>query len=148
MLRVKFSVLSLVLGLIATSPVTAQETSLSTLFTTEAERRVINANRYKDQAPKAVAVVEPVQEELESVRELIKEEVRVDYVISGVFVDREGSKAAWVNGKAYFSGDTMEDGSKITISGTTVIITTIDGNRHRGEGGDVLAVTYLKPVDE
>ncbi len=148
MLKVKHSLLALMLGVIAAQPAVAQQASLSTLFTTEAERRVINSNRYKDnQAPVVTTVVEP-REAAEPVRELIKEEVQVEYKISGVSVDREGNKTAWVNNKAYLSGETLDDGSKIRISGTTVIITTIDGNNHRAEGGDLLAVTYLKPVND
>jgi hypothetical protein len=120
---------------------------LLTLFTTPQERQLIDNNRYKeDQANKPVEA-EPVTSP-ETVAKLPRVEVNVTYQISGVSTNTEGSKTAWVNGNIYESGDSMDDGSKIRIKGTSVIITTPDGESHRGVSGEVLELTYLRAPDQ
>jgi hypothetical protein len=134
------------------SQVFAQELSpLLTLFTTPEERQLIDSNRYKTDRPKKT--VEPVSapvpaSDAETVAKLPEVEVNVIYKISGVSINTEGSKTAWINGNIYESGDSMDDGSKIRIKGTSVIITTEDGKSHSGVSGEVLNLTYLKPVNQ
>ena len=140
-------IVSIVL-LSATNFVWAQDFDLRTLFTTEQERRVINANRYKEESGPSARVIAPIKEEqAEPVIELLKEEVKVQYKISGVTTDLLGSQTAWINGKSYLSGETMDDKSRVTIQGTRVIITTPDGKRHQAQSGEVLDVTYLRNIE-
>ena len=146
-LKLYFILASLLAGM--TFPVFAQDSSgLMTLFTTARERQLINNNRYKGDKPvQPVAKPEPQVEQAE-VESLPKEEVNASYRISGVSTNTEGSKTAWVNGKAYVSGDTLDDGSKIRIRKTSVVITTIDGKSYTAAGGEVLDVTYLRAVNQ
>jgi hypothetical protein len=146
MQKVNQKLITILLLTICVSPVIAQEMpALKTLFTTPQERQVINRNRYKtDEPTKQVAPAPKVEQQTEAVRDLVQEEVNVTYQISGVTTNTEGSKTAWINGKAYRSGDTMDDGSKISISNTSVIITTVDGKSYRGVGGEVLNLTFTR----
>ncbi len=131
------------------SQVHAQDVSqLSTLFTTAKERQLIDNNRYKGDKPvQAVSQPEPQNEQAEDIP-LPEEEVSASYRISGVSTNTEGSKTAWVNGKPYTSGDTLDDGSKVRIRDTSVIITTADGKNHTAVSGEVLNVTYLRKVNQ
>ena len=126
----------------------AEDTSqLLTLFTTPQERQLINSNRYKgDSQPRPVEV--QTTRETNAVSSLVKEEVSVRYQISGISTNTEGSKTAWVNGKPYESGDVMDDGSKIRIRNSTVIITTADGKSHSALSGEVLDLTFLRAVEQ
>ena len=126
----------------------AQDVGLRTLFTTEQERRVINANRNRQESKPAAPVSTPVEEIApEPVSEPVREEVKTQYRVSGVATDLAGSQTVWINGRSYLSGDQMEDGARIAIQGTRVIITTPDGKRHQGQSGEVLEVTYLRTIE-
>lgn len=147
-------VLLVVLLAVLSSRAIAQEPSgLSTLFTTAQERLIINANRYKvDRKPVPRAVTQTTGQETLAVRELIKEEIKVSYKISGISINFDGSDTAWVNGQSFENGATMDDGSTITINNNTAIksisIKTPDGKRHTGTSGDVLEITYLRAIEE
>ncbi len=147
-LKLKYIALSMVLSL--PGSVMAQNSDqLMTLFTTPQERQVINNNRYKGDKPQQVVKSLPEPEkESNAVQELLKEEVNVTYVVSGVSTNTEGNGTAWINGKPYESGDTMDDGSKVRIRNTTVVITTADGKAHSAISGEVLELTYLRKVEE
>ncbi len=123
---------------------------LQTLFTTAQERQIIDSNRYKVYKPieNKQPQVEPEQQNVEAEREVIKEEVVVTYKISGVSTNTEGSKTAWINGQAYESGDVMDDGSKIRIKNTSVIITTADGKSHTGVSGELMDISYQRVIQE
>jgi hypothetical protein len=145
MLKTSIHWLILSISLGAATSSWSQDVDLGTLFTTEQERRVINANRYKEEdKPKR----EPVKtEQAEPAIQFLKEEVQAKYTISGVSTDLKGSQTAWVNGKSYLSGEKMDDGSKVSVRGTSVIITTTDGKQHKGKSGEVLDVTYLRTIE-
>ncbi len=131
-------------------PSQAQEVEeLQTLFTTPAERQIINANRYKGEN-KPVRVQREAPEPT-AVRELIKEEVTQSFAISGISINIDGSRIAWINNQAYENGATMEDGSKLRINNgpvKTVSITTPDGKQHTGTSGETIDVSYLKAADQ
>ncbi len=131
------------------NPQAEELSQLQTLFTTAQERLLINSNRYKGDEKPVGQVMSPEPEAVvEAVKEVIKEAVTVKYQISGVSTNKEGSKTAWVNGKPYESGEFMDDGTKIRVNNTTVIITTLDGINHSAISGEVLDLTYLKPVEQ
>ena len=148
MLKVKNIIICTLLSL--SGGVNAQNSDqLLTLFTTAPERQVINNNRYKGEQPKQMVSLLPEPEkETNAVKELVKEEVNATYVISGVSNNTEGSGTAWINGKAYLSGDVMEDGAKVSIRNSIVFITTVDGKTHKAVGGEMLELTYLKTSSE
>lgn len=150
MLKVKFKYIALCAVLSIPGSVIAQGTDrLMTLFTTPQERQVINNNRYKGDKPQQIVKSLPEPEkESNAVQELLKEEVGVTYVVSGVTTNTEGRGTAWINGRSYESGDTMDDGSKVRVKNTTVIITTADGKNHSAISGEVLELTYLRTVEE
>jgi len=91
---------------------TSQAADLLTLFTTPQERQIINANRYKtdkvSRAPKKD--VEPLQ-----IRELIKEEVKKTFVISGITVSNEGQHSVWINNQVYQDGEQLEGKSRVQV---------------------------------
>jgi hypothetical protein len=149
MLKVKNILIILFLLSSSFGSVMAQESGkLLTLFTTPQERQVINNNRYKGGKPvKPVTEIEPVKE-TDAVEELVKEEVNVTYMISGVSTSTEGSGIAWVNGNSYESGEVMDDGAKIRIKNSSVIITTPDGANHTAVSGEVLNLTYLRTIQQ
>ncbi len=147
MLKVKhFFIILLLLSGNFTQALAEDKSQLLTLFSTAQERQIINNNRYKNDTPVKNTPVQP--QSVEEVVELPKVEVNMTYQISGVSTNTEGSKTAWVNGKSYESGDVMEDGSKIRIRNTTVIITTVDGKSHTGVSGEVLELTYLRAAEQ
>ena len=121
---------------------------MQTLFTTVKERQLIDNNRYKGDksVEKTQPQVEPEQQTVEVEGEVTQESVSVSYQITGVSTSNEGSKTAWVNGTPYESGEVMDDGSKISIKGTSVIITTADGKSHTGVSGELLELTYLRTI--
>lgn len=126
-----------------------EDQGLLTLFTTPQERQIINANRYKSEKKQAQ---QPQQNtETVAVRELIKEKVVQNYQISGISINSDGSKTAWINNQAYENGAILESGSKLRINNTaikSVTITTPDGKQHTATSGDTLAVTYLRALEQ
>ena len=122
---------------------------LETLFTTPAERQLINANRYKnDNQPVKAKNDLP---EPSAVRELIKEEVKMSYSISGISINMDGSRVAWINGQVVENGARMDDGSKLRINDSdvkSVSITTPDGKKYTGTSGDTLDVKYMRAIEE
>lgn len=136
-------------SLLASATVNAQQSlDLKTLFTTDQERQIINANRYKKDN-KQVSKQSPA--ETVAVRELVKEKVTRSYKISGISISVDGSRVAWVNNRAYEHGDALDDGSRININNGTiksVSITTPDGKKHTATSGETLAVSYLRAQQE
>jgi hypothetical protein len=132
---------------LAVAPVLAQQApELNKLFTTPEERNLINANRYRTEQVVTPQITPTQNVEVEAVQELVKEQVQVEYRISGVSTNPDGPSTAWINGQAYGSGEKMDDGSKINIRATTVIITTPDGKKHRGLSGETLDITYDRTI--
>lgn len=128
----------------------ATANELSTLFTTPAERQIIDSNRYKrDDAERPVA---PVQAETERpVQQLVREEVTREYTISGITVSPDGAHSVWINSTLYEDGAELEDRSRVKIivgNDVRVRITSPDGKQYFATSGEKLQVTYLAPVRE
>ena len=121
---------------------------LATLFTTPQERQIINANRYKSDEIKNPRIVEVRQNE--EVRELVREEVKKSFLISGITVSNEGNPSVWINGQAYEDGEKIEGKSKVKVfvgNAIKVRITTPDGKQHYGAIGETVNVSYLEASD-
>lgn len=121
---------------------------LRTLFTTPQERQLINANRYKSDEVK----VQPVRDETDvsPVQQLLREEVNVDYRVSGISLSADGVHTVWINGKAYLDGEQLEDKSRIRVVAdgeVRVRITAPDGKHYFATSGETLNVSYLAPVE-
>jgi hypothetical protein len=126
-----------------------QAAEISTLFTTPAERQLINSNRYKSDDG---ATLRPVETEAapEPVQQLIREEVTREYRVSGITISSDGPHTVWINSFAYEDGERLEDESLIKVvvgDDLKVRITTPDGKKYYATSGEVLQVTYLKPVE-
>lgn len=126
----------------------ATANELSTLFTTPAERQIIDSNRYKrDDAERPVA---PVQAETERpVQQLVREEVTREYTISGITVSPDGAHSVWINSTLYEDGAELEDRSRVKIivgNDVRVRITSPDGKQYFATSGEKLQVTYLAPI--
>lgn len=134
---------------VSSAGVFAQDSmSLSTLFTTAQERQIIDNNRYKKENKqiKKQGVTETV-----STRELEIEKVNRRYKISGISINMDGSRTAWLNNKAYENGAIMDDGSKLRINNgaiKSVSITTPDGKKHTATSGETLVVSYARAQEQ
>jgi len=124
---------------------------LTTLFTTPAERQLINSNRYKTDAGETPRPVEAEAEAApEPVQQLIREEVTRQYRVSGITVSSDGSHTVWINSIVYEDGEQLEDKSRIKVlvgDEIKVRITAPDGKKYYATSGEVLEVTYLAPVE-
>jgi hypothetical protein len=121
---------------------------LLTLFTTPQERQLINSNRYKSDE----AQPQPVNEEPEQlpVQLIPREEVSIDYRVSGISRSVDGIPTVWINAHAYQDGEQLEDGSRIkVIAGDElrVRITAPDGRQYYATSGETVTVTYMAAVE-
>ncbi len=125
----------------------ARAAELATLFTTPAERKIINSNRYKTDEALTVA---PVPTEVEPpVSQLLREEVTREYRVSGITVSPEGAHTVWINSKLYEDGAELEDGSKVLVmvdNEIRVRITAPDGRHYYATSGQALEISYLATV--
>jgi hypothetical protein len=134
----------LVLGLI--QPANAE---IFTLFTTPAERQLINNNRFSKE--EAAPVSNTVDEEVVVVEAQKMEERIQTYLVSGITLAEGGDHTVWIDGMAYRSGDQLEDGSEIKVLGgndVRVRITTPGGKQYFATSGQNLEVVYLVPASE
>ena len=125
-----------------------QGASLSTLFTTSEERKLIDANRYR--GAQQVDVVTQSSPKVESVEEMI-EETTVSMILAGFTVTKSGKNVAWINGKPYENGSTLDDGSKLFISdknGNSVRVKSPDGVFHSLPAGKSVDISYQKPIEK
>jgi len=118
------------------------------LFTTPAERKLINSNRYKGDEVKAQPVV---LEEASAtpIQQLFREEVTREYTVSGITVSSDGPHTVWINAAAYEDGEQLEDRSKIKVmvgDEIRVRITTPDGKNHFATSGETVEVKYMATV--
>jgi hypothetical protein len=137
------------LCLLLLSAGSAQAAELSTLFTTPEERQIINSNRYKsDQVkPRQAATVEETYEAPAQL--LIRQEVTLEYKISGITISSDGPHTVWINSTAYEDGEQLEDKSKIKVmvgDEIKVRITAPDGKNYYATSGEMLEVSYLAPI--
>jgi hypothetical protein len=123
---------------------------LQTLFTTPQERQLINANRYKRDEVKPQQQVTVDRADESPVQILVREEVSVDYRVSGISLATDGAHTAWINDIAYEDGARLEDGSRIKIyagDDIRVRITAPDGKQYFATSGETLTVTYMAAVE-
>lgn len=124
--------------------------SLSTLFTTPQERQVINANRYKTDDKPVQRVVETSPQVDQGPREILKEEVKNTYKISGISINADGTRFAWINEQLYEDGSTLDDGIKVRINNRgvkSVTLVTPDGKGHTATSGETMDVLYVRNVE-
>ena len=141
--RIVLNAIPLLLPLLMGLFQAAQAAELSTLFTTPAERQLINSNRYKSDDS---SVPLPVETEPEPVQLLVREEVTREYRVSGITVSSDGPHTVWINSLAYEDGEQLEDRSKIKVmvgDEIRVRITTPDGKNYFATSGETLEITYL-----
>ena len=127
-----------------------QSGELSTLFTTIQERQLIDANRYKVNQQVEMTAQIQASSETETTSDVI-EEVMVDMTVSGFTLTQNGQNVAWINGKPYQNGSTLEDGSKLIVSDKArglVQIKTPDGKYHSLTTGKSVVISYQKPLDK
>ncbi len=139
------------LGLIAGLPQSVMAAELSTLFTTAQERQIINNNRYKREkvTPPPAEVVEALPEL--SIQPVVREEVTLEYQISGITVSQDGAHSVWINSLIYDDGEQLDDSSRIKVlveDEIKVRITAPDGKHYYGTSGQTLEITYLASVNE
>ncbi|HUV22068.1 MAG TPA: hypothetical protein VMZ32_09785 [Gammaproteobacteria bacterium] len=139
------AILSLLLAV--TAPLLAAD-ELATLFTTPQERQLIDANRYRgDEVEPPPASDEPEQPPISP---LTREEVTVEYRISGISLARDGAHTVWINAIAYEDGALLEDGSRVKIfagDDIRVRITAPDGKQYFATSGETVSVSYLAAVE-
>ena len=124
---------------------------LSTLFTTPQERQIINSNRYKTEEEVRPVVEDTAEETIEiPIQQLLLEEVRQEYAVSGISVSPEGAHTVWINSAIYEDGAELEDKSRIRVmTGTEVKvrITAPDGKHYYAKSGETLEVVYMAPIE-
>ena len=121
---------------------------LATLFTTPAERQLINSNRYKGDEGETLRPVE-IEDAPQPVQLLVREEVTREYKVSGITVSSDGPPTVWINAIAYEDGEQLEDKSRIKVlvgDEIRVRITAPDGKNYYVASGETLEVTYLAPL--
>ena len=126
----------------------APAAELATLFTTPAERQLINSNRYKSDD---ATTQRPVETEAapEPVQQLIRKEVTREYKVSGITVSSDGSHTVWINSLVYEDGEQLEDKSRIKVmlgDEIRVRITAPDGKNYYATSGEMVEVTYQAPI--
>ena len=124
---------------------TATIAEVLTLFTTPAERQIINSNRYKSDGVKSRPVAEPEA----PVEQPAQKKVTQQYKVSGITLSSEGGHSVWINDSVYQSGELLADNSKIKIiseGDIRVRITAPDGKHYFATSGETLEFTYLEAV--
>ena len=91
----------------------AVKADIKTLFTTTQERQIINANRYKIDEITRSPVFDDT--ETEFIAPVIREEVKISFVITGITVSKSGPHFIWINNQLYEDGEHLEDDSKIKV---------------------------------
>ena len=152
--RIAMKAILFLLPLLAGISQVVPAAELSTLFTTPAERQLINTNRYKSDDGTVLRPVEalrPFETEAapEPVRQLIQEEVTLEYRVSGITVSSDGAHTVWINSLVYEDGEQLEDKSRIKVmlgDEIRVRITAPDGKNYYATSGEMVEVTYQAPI--
>ena len=102
---------------------------ISTLFTTQQERQIIDRNRYKNEPMRQT---EPQAEKPKAINELVREEVKKSYSISGISISNDGTHAVWINGQFYEDGELIDGKSRLKVmSGSDIKVRiTAPGGKH------------------
>jgi hypothetical protein len=147
--RMSLTAISLLLLLFTGISQVTHAAELSTLFTTPAERQLINSNRYKSDDGTIQKPVETETAPRLPIQQLVREEVTREYQVSGITVSSDGPHTVWINSLAYEDGEQLEDKSRIKVlvgDEIKVRITTPDGKQYYATSGELLEVTYLAPL--
>ena len=133
-------------------PLTAPaQDDLRTLFTTQKERELIDANRYRNEPQPTLKPQMQATPSTDSENTVTREEKLLSILLSGFTLTQSGQNVAWVNGKPYENGSKLEDGSTLIISKKNkrkVQLKTPDGKYHTLSAGKYIDISYLKPLDE
>lgn len=144
--------LCLLLAALGTTGV-ARAADLMTLFTTPEERQIINSNRYKSDEPRDAPVEEVVEETTTpdlDIQQLVLEEVRREYRVSGITISRDGAHTVWINSAIYEDGEQLDSSSRIKVfdgDEVRVRITAPDGKHYFARSGETVEVSYMAPVE-
>ena len=139
----------LVIGLLGGPSVVLAQEVLSTLFTTQQEREIIDANRYKNDQQETLEPQVQTASSVENTEQ--KEEEKLSFLLSGFTLTQSGQNVAWINGKPFESGSKLDDGSTLIISKKKLLnvqIRTPDGKYHNLTTGKAMDISYLKPSVE
>jgi hypothetical protein len=124
---------------------------VSTLFTTQQERQIIDRNRYKNEPVRQAQPQSPEEQpKAEAVNQLVREEVKKSYTISGISISNDGTHTVWINGQVYEDGELVDGKSRLKVmSGNDikVRITAPDGKHFFGTSGETVEVSYLEAVE-
>lgn len=145
----KFNLLILFL-VIGSSVTSASGSDVSTLFTTPQERQLINTNRYKSDQVKPQVTVNEGESAVESILQLVQEEVRETITISGITLSNSGPNMVWINNQAYEDGESMDDKMRIKVmpgKEIKVRITAPDGKYHYATSGETIEIVYQAAVE-
>ena len=126
---------------------TVANAEISTLFTTQQERQLINANRYKTAEVKPKAQATDV---VESIQQLVQEEVRKSITISGITLSNSGPGMVWINSQSYEDGDRLDDKMPIKVitgKAVKVRITAPDGKHFYATSGETIEIVYQAAVE-
>ena len=87
-----------------------------------------------------------VQElELGDIQQLIQEEVKTTYSVTGITVSTSGPNTVWINNQVYEEGEHLEDDSHFKVmtgDDIKVRITTPDGKQYYATSGVVIRPGY------
>ena len=139
----------LVTGLLVGPTVVSAQEVLSTLFTTQQEREIIDANRYKNDQKETLEPQVQTASSLENTEQ--KEEEQLSFLLSGFTLTQSGQNVAWINGKPYENGSKLDDGSTLIIrkkKDLNVQIKTPDGKYHTLTTGKTEDIGYFRPLTE
>jgi len=123
---------------------------VSTLFTTQQERQIIDRNRYKNEPVQQPAEPEVDQAPVEAINELVREEVNKSYEISGISISNDGTHTAWINGQVVEDNELIDGKSRLKVlsgENVKVRITAPDGKHYFGTSGETVEVSYLEAVE-
>lgn len=137
----------IILGLLAVTNTASAE--FGTLFTTASERKTIDDNRYaiKKRATKVTAVSKI---EVEKTEEVIYQTIKKEFKVSGLSIANNGIDSAWINGKNYENGESLNKKILVSInpSKRMVRFTVRGGKTFYGKSGDTVIVSYRVPLVE
>ena len=139
---------TLVAALILIAGLQTTLAEVSTLFTTQQERQIIDRNRYKNAPVRQVQSKD--EPKVEAINQLVREEVKKSYTISGISISNDGTHSVWINGQIYEDGELIDGKSRLKVvsgSDIKVRITAPDGKHFFGTSGETVEVSYLEAVD-
>jgi len=119
-----------------------------TLITTVSERKIIDNNRYIIKKAKKITSVAKLQ--VDKPKEIEYQTIKQDFKISGISIANNGLDSAWINGKLYENGDSLDSRTKLTIYGAKqkVRLTARKGKTYYGKSGDTVTVSYKIALTE